>query len=156
MNINATLIGQSITFLIFVVFCLKFIWPPIRNAMEEREQKIADGLQAADRAEHDLELARDKVKQQLHDAKQEAASIIEQANKRSAQIVDEAKVQAREEGDRLKVAAQAEIEQDVNRAREQLRSQVANLAVLGAEKILQSSIDVNVHKDLVDKLAAEL
>ncbi len=156
MNINATLIGQSITFFIFVWFCLKFIWPPIRNAMAEREEKIAHGLQSADRAEHDLELAREKVLRQLHDAKHEAAAIIEQANKRSAQIVDEAKEQAREEGDRLKVAAQAEIEQEVNRAREKLRNQVATLAVAGAEKILQSSIDVNIHSELVDKLAAEL
>jgi F-type H+-transporting ATPase subunit b len=124
--------------------------------MAEREQKIADGLQAADRAQHDLELAKEKVAHELHEAKQQAAAIIEQANKRSAQIVDEAKHQAREEGDRLKVAAQAEIEQDVNRAREKLRSQVSTLAVAGAEKILQSSIDVNVHRELVDKLAAEL
>jgi F-type H+-transporting ATPase subunit b len=124
--------------------------------MAEREQKIADGLQAADRAQHDLELAKEKVAHELHEAKQQAAVIIEQANKRSAQIVDEAKQQAREEGDRLKVAAQAEIEQDVNRAREKLRSQVSTLAVAGAEKILKSSIDVNVHKELVDQLAAEL
>ncbi len=156
MNINATLIGQSITFFIFVWFCLKFIWPPIRNAMAEREQKIADGLQAADRAQHDLEIAREKVAHELLAAKKQAAVIIEQANKRSGLIVDEAKQQAREEGDRLKVAAQAEIEQDVNRAREKLRSQVSILAVAGAEKILQSSIDPKVHSDLVDKLAAEL
>lgn len=156
MNINATLIGQSITFFIFVWFCLKFIWPPIRNAMAEREQKIADGLQAADRAEHDLVLAKEKVAKELHGAKLEGAAIIEQANKRSAQIVDEAKQQAVEEGNRLKIAAQAEIDQEVNRAREKLRSQVSTLAVAGAEKILQTSIDVNVHKELVDKLAAEL
>ncbi len=156
MNINATLIGQSITFFIFVWFCLKFIWPPIRNAMAEREQKIADGLQAADRAQRDLELAKEKVVRELHEAKQQASVIIEQANKRSAQIVDEAKQQAREEGDRLKVAAQAEIEQEVNRAREKLRSQVSTLAVAGAEKILQSSIDVNAHNKLVERLAAEL
>lgn len=156
MNINATLIGQSITFFIFVWFCFKFIWPPIRNAMAEREQNIADGLQAADRAEHDLVLAKEKVAKQLHGAKLEGAAIIEQANKRSAQIVDEAKQQAVEEGNRLKVAAQAEIDQEVNRAREKLRSQVSTLAVAGAEKILQTSIDVNVHKELVDKLAAEL
>jgi F-type H+-transporting ATPase subunit b len=155
-NINATLIGQSITFFIFVWFCLKFIWPPIRNAMAEREQKIADGLQAADRAQRDLELAKEKVVRELHEAKQQASVIIEQANKRSAQIVDEAKQQAREEGDRLKVAAQAEIEQEVNRAREKLRSQVSTLAVAGAEKILQSSIDVNAHNKLVERLAAEL
>jgi F-type H+-transporting ATPase subunit b len=124
--------------------------------MAEREQKIADGLQAADRAQHDLALAKEKVAHELHQAKQQAAAIIEQANKRSAQIVDEAKQLAREEGDRLKVAAQAEIEQEVNRAREKLRGQVAVLAVAGAEKILQSSIDINVHSALVDKLAAEL
>ena len=156
MNINATLIGQSITFFIFVWFCFKFIWPPIRNAMAEREQKIADGLQAADRAEHDLVLAKEKVAKELHEAKLEGSAIIEQANKRSAQIVDEAKQQAVEEGNRLKVAAQAEIDQEVNRAREKLRSQVSTLAVAGAEKILQTSIDVNVHKELVDNLAAEL
>ena len=156
MNINATLIGQSITFFIFVWFCLKYIWPPIRNAMEEREQKIAEGLQAADHAQRNLVLAKDNVAKKLNEAKKEAAAIIEQANKRSAQIVDEAKQQAREEGDRLKVAAQAEIDQEVNRAREKLRCQVSVLAVAGAEKILQSSIDINVHKELVDQLAAEL
>ena len=156
MNINATLIGQSITFFIFVWFCLKYIWPPIRNAMEEREQKITEGLQAADHAQRNLVLAKDNVAKKLNEAKKEAAAIIEQANKRSAQIVDEAKQQAREEGDRLKVAAQAEIDQEVNRAREKLRSQVSVLAVAGAEKILQSSIDINVHRQLVDQLAAEL
>ena len=156
MNINATLIGQSITFFIFVWFCFKFIWPPIRNAMAEREQAIADGLQAADRAERDLVLAKEKVAKELHKAKLEGSAIIEQANKRSAQIVDEAKQQAVEEGNRLKVAAQAEIDQEVNRAREKLRGQVSTLAIAGAEKILQTSIDVNVHRELVDKLAAEL
>ncbi len=156
MNINATLIGQSITFFIFVWFCFKYIWPPIRNAMAEREQAIADGLQAADRAEHDLVLAKEKVAKELHKAKLEGSAIIEQANKRSAQIVDEAKQQAVEEGNRLKVAAQAEIDQEVNRAREKLRGQVSTLAIAGAEKILQTSIDVNVHRELVDKLAAEL
>ncbi len=94
MNINATLIGQSITFLIFVWFCFKYVWPPIRNAMEEREKKIADGLQSAERAQRDLELAKESVSRKLTDAKKEAAGLIEQSNRRAAQIIDEAKQQA--------------------------------------------------------------
>lgn len=156
MNINATLIGQSITFLIFVWFCLNYIWPPIRNAMDERAKKIADGLQAADRAQHDLELAKENIVKKLHIAKREAAVIIEQANKRSVQIVEEAKEHAREEADRIKLSAQAEIDQEVNRAREQLRSQVATLAVAGAEKILRTDVDASAHQQMMDKLVAEL
>lgn len=124
--------------------------------MDEREQQIADGLEAADRASRDLELAQDKIAQQLREAKQEAAALIEAANKRSAQIIDEAKEQARAEGDRLKAVAQAEIDLEVNRAKEQLRQQVATLAIAGAEKILQAQIDTNAHKGLVEKLAAGL
>ena len=156
MNINLTLIGQSITFLFFVWFCKAFVWSYIRNAMEEREQQIADGLEAADRAGKDLELAQEKATQQLRDAKEEAASIIDAANKRASQIVEEAKDTAREEGDRLKAAAKAEIEQEANRAKEQLRSKVATLALAGAEKVLEASIDEGKHKELVEKLAAGL
>ena len=156
MNINATLIGQSITFLIFVWFCLKYVWPPIRNAMDEREKKIAHGLQSADRAQRDLELAKEKVVRQLVDAKKEAAVIIEQANKRAAQIVDEAKVAARDEGERIKLSAQAEIDQEVNRAREKLRSHVASLAVAGAEQILKTNVDISASQQMIDTLAAEL
>jgi F-type H+-transporting ATPase subunit b len=155
-NINLTLIGQSISFLFFVWFCHAFVWGYIRKAMDEREKQIADGLDAADRAGRDLELAQDKATKQLREAKAEAATIIEAANKRSSQIVEEAKDVARTEGDRLKAAAEAQIEQDVNRAKEQLRSQVANLALAGAEKVLEASIDESVHKDMVDKLAASL
>lgn len=156
MNINLTLIGQSISFLFFVWFCHAFVWGYIRKAMDEREKQIADGLDAADRAGRDLELAQDKATKQLREAKAEAATIIEAANKRGSQIVEEAKDVARTEGDRLKAAAEAQIEQDVNRAKEQLRSQVANLALAGAEKVLEASIDESVHKDMVDKLAASL
>lgn len=156
MNINLTLIGQSITFLIFVWFCMKFVWPFIRKAMDERTQQIAEGLSAAERAHRDLELAKDKVSSQLKDAKVEAASIIEQANRRAAQIIDEAKDRAREEGDRIKASAQAEIEQERNRAREQLRAQVGALAVAGASRILGRAVDENAHRDLVDQLAQEL
>ncbi|WP_299770688.1 F0F1 ATP synthase subunit B [uncultured Pseudoteredinibacter sp.] len=156
MNINLTLIGQSVTFIAFIWFCMKFVWPALISVMEEREKKIADGLEAADRADKDLELAQKKAGETLTEAKQQAAEIIEQANKRANQIVDEAKDQARAEGDRLKVAAQAEIEQEANRAKEELRAKVATLALAGAEKVLGNTIDANAHNDLVDKLAAEL
>lgn len=156
MNINLTLIGQSITFLLFVWFCKAFVWSAIRNAMDEREAQIADGLEAADRAGKDLELAQEKASQTLREAKQEAASIIDAANKRASQLVEEAKNTAREEGERLKQAAQAEIEQQANRAKETLRSEVASLVMIGAEKVLESSIDEAKHKELVEKLAAGL
>ena len=156
MNINLTLIGQMITFALFVIFCMKMIWPLIIAAMEERAVKIADGLEAADRAGRDLELAQERATDRLHQAKEEAATIIESANKRASQIVEEAKDQAREEGDRLKVAAQAEIDQEMNRAKESLRGQVATLAIAGAEKVLEASIDESAHKDMLEKLAAGL
>ena len=156
MNLNLTIAGQLIAFIAFVVFCMKYVWPPIIAAMQERADKIADGLAAADRASHDLELAQEKAVERLKEAKEEAAGILDSANKRANQIVEEAKNQAREEGDRLKEAAQAEIDQELNRAREQLRSQVAALALTGAEKILAAEIDMQRHSELVDKLAAEL
>jgi len=155
-NFNLTLIGQAISFFLFVWFCAKYVWPPIIGAMEERAKKIADGLDAADRARRDLELAQDKAVDQLKEAKQESASIIDQANKRATQIVEEAKDRAREEGDRLKTSAQAEIEQEMSRAREELRGKVGALAVIGAERILQRSVDQAANSDLIDSLAAEL
>ena len=156
MNINLTLIGQSITFFFFVWFCHAFVWRAIRNMMEERSKKIADGLEAADRASHDLELAQERAARQLREAKEEAAVIIDAANKRASQIVEEAKEQARTEADRIKTAANAEIAQEVNRAKEQLRGKVAALALAGAEKVLQASIDQNAHRALVENLAAGL
>jgi F-type H+-transporting ATPase subunit b len=155
-NINLTLIGQSITFFFFVWFCYSFVWRIVRNMMDERSKKIADGLEAADRASHDLELAQERAAKQLREAKEEAAGIIDAANKRGSQIVEEAKEQARAEADRIKTAANAEIEQEVNRAKEQLRGKVAALAIAGAEKVLQASIDQNAHKALVENLAASL
>ena len=156
MNINLTLIGQVIAFFGFVWFCMKFVWPPIVNAMQEREKKIADGLAAADRANHDLELAKEKAVERLREAKTEAAGIVESANKRASQIVEEAKSAATVEAERVKASAQAEIEQETNRAREQLRGQVASLSLAGAEKILGKTIDREAHAELVDKLASEL
>ncbi len=156
MNINLTLIGQTISFAMFVWFCMKFVWPALLGVMQEREQKIANGLEAADMADKDLELAKQKAAQQLREAKEQAATIVEQANKRGSQIVEEAKEAAKAEGDRLKTAAKAEIEQDANRAREELRGKVAALALAGAEQVLQASIDADAHGELVNKLAAEL
>jgi len=155
-NINLTLIGQMIAFVCFVMFCMKYVWPPILAAMAEREKKIADGLAAADRASHDLELAKEQAVERLKEAKHEAAGIIDAANKRGIQLVEEAKASAVVEADRVKTAAKAEIEQETNRAREQLRGQVAALALAGAEKVLGASIDQKAHAELVDKLAAEL
>lgn len=156
MNINLTLLAQLISFMIFVWFCKKYVWPPITEMMAERAQTIADGLNAAEQAGQDLEVAQQEVAKQLTEAKLQASQILDQANKRAAQIVDEAKEQATTEGQRLKDSAQADIAQEVNRAKEKLRSQVASLALVGAEKILQASIDENAHRDIVDKLAANL
>ncbi|OUS39812.1 F0F1 ATP synthase subunit B ['Osedax' symbiont bacterium Rs2_46_30_T18] len=156
MNINLTIIGQIIAFFFFVVFCMKYVWPPITAALEERKKKIAEGLDAADRAERDLLAAKEQAEADMQDSKEQSAAIIEQANKRASQIVDEAKEAASAEAERIKLAAQADIEQEVNRAKETLRTQVAVLAVAGAEKILEASVDEAAHAKLVDKLAAEL
>jgi F-type H+-transporting ATPase subunit b len=155
-NLNATFIGQIVAFAIFIYLTQRFVWPPIVAAMAERSKRIADGLQAADRAEKDLELAQKKVVEQLTVAKKEAATIIDQANKRAIEIVEEAKAKALVEADRVKASAQAEIELATSRAKEELRSKVVVLALAGAEKILESSIDQNAHNELVNKLAAEL
>ncbi|MEJ2532522.1 MAG: F0F1 ATP synthase subunit B [Halioglobus sp.] len=156
MNINLTLIGQMVAFVCFVLFCMKYVWPPIIGAMAEREKKIADGLAAADRANHDLELAKEQAVERLKEAKHEAAGIVDSANRRASQIVEEAKQAAVVEADRVKAAAQAEIQQEANRAREQLRGQVAALSLAGAEKVLGAAIDQKAHSELVEKLAAEL
>lgn len=156
MNINITLIGQMISFAVFVWICMKYIWPPLTAAMEERQNNMASGLQNAEKAEKELAAAQQKADETLGEAKQQAAELIEQANKRANQLIDEAKDQAREEGERLKQAAQSEIEQEINRAKEELRGQVATLAIAGAEKILQSSVDASAHSTMLDQLASEL
>lgn len=156
MNINLTLIGQAIAFFIFVVFCMKYVWPPIMTALQERQKKIADGLAASDRAARDLELAQEKAAQELREAKQEAAALIEQANKRANQIVEASKDDARKEGQKLIEQAKAEIEQERNQAREALRAEIAAIAIAGAEKILETSVDADKHSEMLNKLAAEL
>ncbi len=156
MAINLTLVGQLIAFAIFAWFCMKFVWPPITNAMDARQKKIAEGLDAAGRAERDLKLAQEKATEMLRDTKQSAAEIIEKANKTANEIVEEAKQQARAEGERLMASAKAEIDLEVNRVREDLRKQVSVLAVAGAEKILGTTVDAAAHNNLVEQLAAEL
>ena len=156
MSINATLIGQTIAFILFVAFCMKFVWPPLMAAMEERQKRIADGLSAADRAERDLELAQEKASNNLKEAKDQASEIIEQANRRATQIVEEAKEQARTEQERIVAQGHSEVEQEINRAREQLRAQVSQLAIEGAEKVLRKEVDRQAHKGMLDELAAEL
>lgn len=156
MNINLTLIGQSITFIVFVWFCWRFIWPFVINAMQDRQKVIGEGLESAERAGRDLQLARERAADQLREAKEEARRIIEQARTRATQMIEEAKGEAVEEGERMKLAARADIEQDVNRARESLRAEVATLVVAGAEQILGETIDRTRHGAMLDKLAAEL
>ncbi|MCB1865692.1 MAG: F0F1 ATP synthase subunit B [Chromatiales bacterium] len=156
MNINLTLIGQMLSFVVFVWFTMKFIWPPIVKALEERKAKIAEGLAAAERGVHEQELAQKRATETLHEAKQQAADIIGQANKRAGEIVEEAKVAAKSEGERLLHAAQAAIDQEVARAREELRGKVVELAVAGAAKILEREVDAETHRGVVDKVAAAL
>jgi F-type H+-transporting ATPase subunit b len=155
-DINATLIGQSIAMAVFVWFTLKFVWPPINAAIEERQKKIAEGLAHTDRAEKDLHIAQDKAKDFLREAKEQAAGIIEQARKREAKMIDEATTKANEERDHILTQGRAEVEAERSRLREDLRKQVAALAVAGAERILQREIDDAAHSDILEKLVQEL
>jgi len=156
MNVNATLLGQAIAFAILIWFTMKFIWPPMMAAIEERQKKIADGLAAADRAQAELKDADARVADEIRKARDEANQIVDRANQQYNQIVDKAKVDAVAEAARQKAAAQAEIESLSHQAREVLRQQVAALAVAGAEKILKREIDANRHRDLLDQLAREI
>lgn len=156
MNINATLIGQSIAFFIFVVFCMRFVWPPLVAAISDRQRKIADGLNAAEKAKADLVSAQHTVEQELTVAKAKAATIIEQANKTASNMIEEAKIQAQTEGERIRQQARDSIDQEIHQARENLRSQVAELSVMGAEKILQEKVNQETHASMLNQLAARL
>lgn len=156
MDFNATLIGQTIAMIVFVWFTMKYIWPLLDAAITERQQKIADGLAAADRGQQNLELAQEKAATTLKEAKEKAAELIDQAKKRHAEILEQAKEDAVSEAEKIKAGAEAEIEQQVHRAREALRKQVSGLAVAGAEKILQKNIDANAQAEILDRLVAEL
>lgn len=156
MSINATLIGQMITFALLVWFTMKYVWPPIIEALEERKKKIADGLAAAEHGKHEMELADKRATDVLKDAKNEASDIISMAQKRAGEIVDESKHNAKAEGDRLITAAKAEINQEVQQAKEVLREQVSVLAVDAAEKILEQEVDKSKHQSIVKKIASQL
>lgn len=156
MNINLTLIGQSITFALFVWFCMKFIWPPIMGALEARRKEIADGLAAAERGQHKQELAEKRAAEHIKNAKGQASEIVAQAQKRASEIVEEAKGDARTEAERIVTGANAEIEQEINRAREHLRKEVIGLAIAGAEKVLKREVDKDTHANALNDLAAQL
>ena len=156
MNMNATLILQSIAMMVFVWFCMKFIWPPILKAMDERRAKIADGLAASDRAEKALKDANQEVEKQIMAARDKAGEIVDQANQRHGQILEQAKDDAVDERRKQVAAGEAEITQSANQAREELRATVASLAVLGARQILEKEVDENTHRELLDKLIAEI
>ncbi|MEJ5999673.1 F0F1 ATP synthase subunit B [Paucibacter sediminis] len=156
MNINATLFLQAIVFAILVWFTMRFIWPPVMKALDERAQKIADGLAAADKAKSELATANKRVDEQLSQARNETTKQLADAEKRAAAIVDEAKKRAEDEGAKIVAAAKAEAEQQAARAREALREQVAALAVKGAEQILQREVNASVHAELLGRLKTEL
>lgn len=156
MNINLTLIGQMLSFAVFVWFTMRFVWPPLAKAMEERKTKIAEGLAAAERGQHEQELAQRRAKDTLHEAKQAAAEIRAKAEKQALLIVEDAREKAKEEGGKQLIAARAEIEQETTKAREALRARVAELAVMGAEKILRKEIDAEAHQDIVESVARQI
>jgi len=155
-NINATLFIQMIVFAILVWFTMKFVWPPITKALDERAQKIADGLAAADKAKSELANANARVESELAKSRNETASRLADAERRAQSIIDDAKARATEEGNKIIAAAKAEAEQQSVKAREALREQVAALAVKGAEQILRKEVNAGVHADLLSRLKTEL
>ena len=156
MDINLTIIGQTIAMVVFVSFCMKYIWPPLIQAIDDRRKEIADGLAAGEQASKDLEEAKVKADQIIAEAREQALGIVDQANKRGAGIVEEARDDGKRERERQIAAAQADIEQQVNTARDELRATVADLAVSSAEKILDREIDANAHRDLLSRLASQI
>ena len=156
MSINATLFVQAIVFLILVLFTMKLVWPPIAKALDERAQKIADGLAAADKAKTELTAVNKRVEQELSQTRNETASRLADAERRAQAIIEEAKARATEEGNKIVAAARAEAEQQAVAAREALREQVATLAVKGAEQILKKEVNAGIHADLLNRLKTEL
>lgn len=156
MNINATLFGEAIAFALLIWFCMHFIWPPLLNAMSERQQKVAEGLEAAERARAELKQADAQVADEVRKARQQVTELMGKAQQQANQIMEKARADAVAEIGRQQASAQADIDRMVERAREQLRGQVAALAVQGAEKILQREVDPAVHKTLLDQLVTEI
>jgi F-type H+-transporting ATPase subunit b len=156
MELNLTLVAQAITFVAFIVFCVKFVWPPLLTAIEERRKTIADGLAAAEKGSKSLDEAKVQIAGLLDDARGQARQILDQAQSRANAMVEEARAGADQERTRIIQSAQAEVDQQINRARDELRGQVAAIAVAGAEKILGREIDAGQHQDLLDRLAAQI
>jgi len=155
-DFNLTFWGQTIAMLVFVGFCMKYIWPPIMNAIEERQTQIADGLAAAERGQQSLDKAQAEAEEIVDESRKQATTILDQAHARANEIVAEGKADGTKERERQVAAAHAEVEQETNRAREELRGEVSAIAVASAEKILQREIDTKAHEDILSKLAAEL
>jgi F-type H+-transporting ATPase subunit b len=155
-SINATLIGQMITFALLVWFTMKYVWPPLMQALEERKKKIADGLASAEKGKHEMELAEKRATALLREAKDQAAEIINLAQKRANEAVEESKQSAKEEGERIVAAAKAEIERELQQAKEGLRQQVSMLAISAAEQILQKEVDQKKHREIIDNLGKQL
>jgi len=155
-NINGTLVAQAIVFALLVLFTMKFVWPPIAAALDERASKIADGLAAADKAKSELSSANKRVEEELAKSRTETAARLAEAERRGQTIVEEAKAKATEEGSKIIAAAKVEAEQQTVKAREALREQVAALAVKGAEQILRKEVNAGVHADLLGRLKTEL
>ena len=156
MNINATLLGQTLAFVIFVAICWKYVWPPIIAIMEEREKRIADGLEAAKKADDSLEEAQLAFDQEMNKAKEAAAEILEKANSRASQIVNDATEKAEVEAQKILSSASKTIENDVNKAKEELRQKMSELIIDTSEKILGDEISSEKHQELLKKAAAEL
>lgn len=156
MSINATLFVQAIVFAILVWFTMKFVWPPITKALDERAQKIAEGLAAADKAKSELSVANKRVEEELAKSRNESALRLAEAERRAQAMIEEAKAKAAEEGNKIIAAAKVEAEQQTVKARETLREQVAALAVKGAEQILRKEVNAGVHADLLGRLKTEL
>jgi len=156
MNINATIIGQAIVFLILIWFSVKFIWPPLLKAIEDRQKKIADGLAAAERGQKELQQASGEAEAIVGEAREKAMKIVDQANRRSSEIIEEARATAIAEGQRLVGDARQEAALEQARARDALRKDVAQLAVAGASRLLEREIDAKAHADLIEKLAREI
>lgn len=156
MSINATLLGQMIVFGIFIWFTMKFIWPPLMQAMQDRQKRISEGLAAAERGARELNEATEKAENMLREAREQAKEVLNNAQKQANETVERSRDEAREEGERLKAAAREEINQAVSQAKDELRREVGKLAVVGAERILRREIDSAAHNDIIDDLVAEI
>lgn len=156
MNMTATMIGQTAVFIVFVWFTMKFVFPPITAALDERKKKIADGLAAGEKGQHELELAQKRAVEALKEAKEKAAEVINHAERRAAEITDEARETAQEEAHRIVEGARHEIEREANRMREELRGRLSELVVTAAGKILQKEVDAKAHAKMIDDVAKSL